>query len=134
MKAIYPLLFAVFLIPLFYSSLMEASDEKASAMDELFRDYARPGVPGASVIVIHDGKVLFKKAYGLANVEANIAATANTNYRLASVSKQFTAMAIMILAERKKLSYTTVSLVSFPAFRNTANRLPSVTCSITAPA
>lgn len=116
MKAIYPLLFAVFLIPLFYSSLMEASDERASEMDELFREYARPGVPGASVIVIEDGKVLFKKAYGLANVEANIAATANTNYRLASVSKQFTAMAIMILAERKKLSYDDSLASFFPGF------------------
>jgi CubicO group peptidase (beta-lactamase class C family) len=74
-------------------------------MDALFHEYAVPGAPGASVMVIKNGKVLFKQAYGLANLEAKISATTNTNYRLASVTKQFTAMAIMILAERKKLSY-----------------------------
>ena len=116
MKAIYPLVLLLLAISLLYSSLMRNSAEKAAAMDELFRDYARPGVPGASVMVIEDGKVLFKKAYGLANVEAHIAATTNTNYRLASVSKQFTAMAIMILAERRKLSFDDSLASFFPGF------------------
>ena len=63
MKAIYPLLFPVFLIPLFYSSLMEASDEKRRQLmscSVITRDRST----GASVIVIEDGEVLFKKAYG----------------------------------------------------------------------
>lgn len=85
-------------------------------MDALFQDYAQPGTPGASVIVIEGDKVLFKKAYGLANIEAKIAATTNTNYRLASVTKQFTAMAIMILAERKRLSYDDTLASFFPGF------------------
>ena len=59
--------------------------------------------PGASVIVIKDGRVLYKKAYGLADVEGKVRATTRTNYRLASVTKQFTAMSILILAERKQL-------------------------------
>lgn len=83
----------------------KAPDDKSAKIDALFLDYDRHDLPGASVIVIKDGKVLFKKAYGSANPEAKIASTTRTNYRLASVTKQFTAMAIMILAERKKLSY-----------------------------
>lgn len=116
MKRSYALVLAVVAIPILFLPPMKHSAEKAAAMDALFRDYAQPGVPGASVIVIEDGKVLFKKAYGLANVEANIAASTTTNYRLASVSKQFTAMAIMILAERKKLSYDDSLASFFPGF------------------
>ena len=72
-------------------------------IDALFKDYDRPGVPGASVIVIREGKVLYKKAYGTADLESGAAATSKTNYRLASVTKQFTAMAVLMLAERGRL-------------------------------
>ncbi len=55
--------------------------------------------PGASVIVVRHGRVLFRKSYGMANLEEGIASTPDTNYRLASVTKQFTAAAILLLAE-----------------------------------
>ena len=77
---------------------------KPGAVDALFSPYSHANVPGASVIVIRDGKVLFRHAYGLADVEAHVAATTATNYRLASVTKQFTAMSILMLAERQRLS------------------------------
>ncbi|MBI3403929.1 MAG: beta-lactamase family protein [Acidobacteria bacterium] len=60
------------------------------------------GHVGGSVLVIDGGKIIFQHAYGLANVEENISATPATNYRIASVSKQFTALAVMLLVERKK--------------------------------
>ena len=68
----------------------------------MFQDFNQPGSPGASVMVIKGGKVLLAKGYGLANVEEKIPCGTNTNFRLASVTKQFTAMAVMILAERKQ--------------------------------
>src|SRR5437763_13664001 len=77
---------------------------KPDAVDALFSAYNQASVPGASVLVIRDGKVLYRHAYGLADVEGHVGATTATNYRLASVTKQFTAMAIMMLAERKRLS------------------------------
>ena len=116
MKIISQIVLALVIAPVLSASPMKTSAEKTAAMDALFSDYAKPGAPGASVIVIADGKVLFKKAYGLANVESKIEATPNTNYRLASVSKQVTAMAIMILAERKKLSYDDTLSSFFPGF------------------
>jgi CubicO group peptidase (beta-lactamase class C family) len=116
MKTSYPAMLALLMIPVLFSSPMKTPAEKAAAMDELFSDYAEPGAPGASVIVIEGDKVLFKKAYGLANIEAKISATPATNYRLASVTKQFTAMAIMILAERKRLNYDDSLASFFPGF------------------
>lgn len=76
-------------------------------------------VPGVSAIVIRDGQVLYKRAFGFADLESKTKARTTTNYRLASVSKQFTAMAIMILAERKELSLDatlTEILPDFPAY------------------
>ena len=77
--------------------------DPASAVDALMRDYAGHA-PGASVLVLHDGTPLLRRGYGMADLEAGIAATPATNYRLASVTKQFTAASILLLAEDGKLS------------------------------
>jgi len=61
-------------------------------------------VPGASVAVVRDGKVVLSKGYGLANVELNVPATAGTVYQLASVTKTFTATAVMMLVKDGTLS------------------------------
>src|SRR5689334_3674570 len=80
---------------------MSRTDEKV--VDALFRDFDRPDAPGVTVIVIKQGKALFAKGYGLADLEKKTPCTTNTNFRLASVTKQFTAMAVLILAEQGKL-------------------------------
>lgn len=56
-------------------------------------------MPGACVLVIQDGVPIFRRAYGMADLERGSAATTATNYRLASLSKQFTAAAILLLVE-----------------------------------
>ncbi len=117
MKSISILLFLIVSLPfILLVANSKAQQNKDTTMDALFADYARPNSPGASVIVIKNGKVMFKKAYGLANLEDKIPNTTATNYRLASVTKQFTAMAIMILAEHKKLSYADRLADFFPGF------------------
>ncbi len=62
-------------------------------------------VPGASVLVIRNGNVALRASYGTTDLDARLPVTPRTNFRLASVSKQFTAAAIEILAERGALSY-----------------------------
>ena len=74
------------------------------SIDSLFADY-NGAVPGASVIVIQDGRVVLSRAYGMADLKNGVAATPRTDYRLASVTKQFTAMAIMLLVKDGKLGY-----------------------------
>lgn len=65
---------------------------------------ARRHIPGVSVAVVKDGKVVLAKGYGLASVELGVPATADTVYQLASVTKTFTATAIMMLAGGEALA------------------------------
>lgn len=60
-------------------------------------------IPGASVAVIRDGKVLAVKGYGFENLESKIPATENTVYEIASITKQFTAAGILLLVEDGKI-------------------------------
>lgn len=102
------------LAALLFPFVLEA--QTPAAIDALFADYAKPGVPGASVIVIKDGKVAYRHAYGMADLENHVAVTNATYYRLASCTKQFTAMALMILAERHKLSLDDSLTKFFPDY------------------
>jgi CubicO group peptidase (beta-lactamase class C family)/microsomal dipeptidase-like Zn-dependent dipeptidase len=79
------------------------SDAEAGLqVDALMRAYTG-AVPGASVLVLRDGKPALRRSYGLADLEQHAPASPATNYRLASVTKQFTAAAILLLAEAGKL-------------------------------
>jgi CubicO group peptidase (beta-lactamase class C family) len=60
-------------------------------------------VPGASLLVVRNGKPVVLRSWGLADVEGGVPAAPTTNYRLASVTKQFTAAAILLLAQDNKL-------------------------------
>lgn len=83
---------------------MSTSDARR-VVDSLLADYARPGAPGASVVVVRGGRVVLERAYGLADVDSNVRVTPGTHFRLASLSKEFTATAVMILADEGKLSF-----------------------------
>ena len=61
-------------------------------------------VPGAEIALVEHGQVVFVKAYGLADTARKIPATAESVFRAGSISKSITAIAVMTLVERKKLS------------------------------
>jgi CubicO group peptidase (beta-lactamase class C family) len=87
------------------AALFLAACAARSAMDEvdaMMRDYAGE-VPGASLLVLANGEPVVRRAYGYADLERRVPATPATNYRLASVTKQFTAAAILLLAEDGRL-------------------------------
>jgi CubicO group peptidase (beta-lactamase class C family) len=86
----------------------------ADAIDALFQEYNQPNVPGAAVMIIQEGKIALSRSYGFANLEERRPVTSATNFRLASVTKQFTAMAVLILAEQKKLSLDDPLVKFFP--------------------
>jgi CubicO group peptidase (beta-lactamase class C family) len=65
---------------------------------------AKAGAPSVSVAVVKDGKLFYAKAFGIADLAANRPADVNTRYAVGSISKQFTAAALLLLAEQGKLS------------------------------
>ena len=73
-------------------------------VDQIMARYNTANGPGGVVAVTQNGKIIFTKSYGLANVEYNAPNSPTTPYHLASVSKQFTAFAIVMLAQDGKLS------------------------------
>lgn len=72
--------------------------------------------PGASLLIVKDGKVLLQRAYGYADLKSKEPVTAATNFRLASVSKQFTAACILQLIDQGKLTLGTTLTEAFPGF------------------
>ncbi len=77
----------------------------AAQIDALFAPLTTGDSPGAAVMVIRNDEVLYAAGYGYADLERREPITPQTSFRLASVSKQFTAMAVMILADRGELAY-----------------------------
>lgn len=104
------------LLPVVAGTLCAMNEKE---VDLLFQDFSGPDTPGAAVMVIKGGAIVFEKAYGTAVLEKHIPCTTQTNFRLASLTKQFTAMSILLLAERGKLSLgdsITRYLPEFPVY------------------
>lgn len=73
-------------------------------VDQILAPYTGERTPGAAVAVFRDGRIVFEKGYGMADLEAGAPVTPRTVFHVASVSKQFTAYAIALLAGEGKLS------------------------------
>ena len=82
----------------------ETAERLSRAVDEVFADVTKPGSPGCSVAVARDGKLLFAKGYGLANIEQNVPLAADSVFDIGSTSKQFSAASILLLEKQGKLS------------------------------
>ena len=78
----------------------------AERIDASIRTYYKADEPGATVIVTRDGATLFRKAYGLADTRSKQPLDAAMTLRLGSITKQFTAVGILMLAEEGKLALT----------------------------
>ena len=107
MEKVFALLIIVFL-PAFVFGQPTSADRlsriEPAAVDSVFREFDRKDSPGCAVAVIDSGKIIYKKGYGMANLEHNIPITPDTIFDVASVSKQFTAFAVALLARRGRLS------------------------------
>jgi len=89
--------------------------DRGEKVDRLFAAYDGD-MPGAAVMVIRDGEALLTKTYGLANVDDGTPVTPTTNFRLASVTKQFTATAVLMLVAEGKVSLDDPVRRYFPQF------------------
>jgi CubicO group peptidase (beta-lactamase class C family) len=91
------------LLTLLLSEPAAAQTDLASRVDAIMAPFASDG-PGASVAVVKDGRVLVRRAYGLANLETRTPMRPEMVFELGSVTKQFTSTAILMLAEQGKLA------------------------------
>ncbi|MBA3693269.1 MAG: serine hydrolase, partial [Acidobacteria bacterium] len=73
-------------------------------VDALFAQWDKPDSPGCALGVIKDGNFIYKRGYGMANLDYNIPISPNTSFYIASTSKQFTAASIALLAREGKIS------------------------------
>ena len=79
-------------------------DIKTKKVASLFVQWDKSDSPGCALAVIKDGQIIYKRGYGMANLEHNIAISPKSAFYIGSVSKQFVTMCIAILAKRGKLS------------------------------
>jgi CubicO group peptidase (beta-lactamase class C family) len=85
-------------------------------VDAIFSAVTQEDAPGLAVLVQKNGRILFRKGYGVRDLRTNTKIDPPTNFRLASFTKQFTAMAIMLLVHDKKLRYDETLVEIFPDF------------------
>lgn len=107
LKTMRPFLLFAVVVSLVSCTPYASKSSRENSIDALFADYNKPGSPGASLAVIDNGKIFYSKAYGIADLETRTPATTSTNYRLASVTKQFTAMAVLMLVDKGRFSLDT---------------------------
>jgi CubicO group peptidase (beta-lactamase class C family) len=92
-------------------------------VDAFMRKHVKTDGPGAAIMVIRDGKVVFNQGYGLANLKTEEPFSSETISMIGSMSKQFTAMGIVILAEEGKLNYEDPLSRFFPEFPAYAQKI-----------
>ncbi len=109
------LLFSLTLLVVFVAPARGA--DSAAAMERFLAATYKAGAPGASVVVIRNGKTLLRAGYGLANLELKVPNRPQTVFRLCSVTKQFTAVAIMMLIEDGKLTLDQDIRSILPSYR-----------------
>jgi serine beta-lactamase-like protein LACTB, mitochondrial len=108
---------ALMLLLLRLSTFGQISSEHAQAIDRLTSSYVADNhVPGMSVAIVDHGQAVYSHGYGFADVENNVPATADTVFRIASISKSITATAAMKLVEAGKLDLDAPIQKYCPAF------------------
>ena len=99
MKATIPL---PLLTVLLGAGCMSVNDN--TSIDSIVAPFTGPGLGGVAIAVVRNGEVVLKRGFGLADMEAGIPITSKTVFDLASLGKQFTGIAVLMLERRGKLS------------------------------
>ena len=93
-----------------------AADPMIPKIEAIFAPLSDSRSPGLAVLVQHGGRAVFERGYGVRDLQSFAAIGPETNFRLASCTKQFTAMAIMLLVHDRKLKYEQSLAEIFPEF------------------
>ena len=94
-----------------------------AAIDSIYSDWDQPNAPGGAVGIIKEGELIYAKGYGLANLAHDVPNSSETVFRIGSISKQFTAACIVLLAQKGKLSLDDKLHEFFPEFPDYAKKI-----------
>lgn len=100
-----------------YCGNTQSLESNLKQVDSIFSSWSAKLSPGGVVAIIQNGKPIYKKAFGMANISGKIPNTIETQFELASVAKQFTAMSIALLEEQGKISREDDIKKFFPEFK-----------------
>lgn len=96
----------IFIISFTYSCNSQplSTQQLGSEFDKLLSEQFKPGETGCAALVARQGQIIYKKSFGMANLELNIPMKPDMVFRIGSITKQFTAVAVLQLMEQGKLS------------------------------
>ena len=101
----------------------EITKSNKKRIDSIFKEYNNTKTPGVAVAFLQNEKIIFAKSYGMADLEHSIPISSSSVFSLASVSKQFTVFAILLLEEQGKLSLNDDIRKYLPAFKNYGRKI-----------
>ena len=81
-------------------------DARTDAVDKIFAPFAKPDSPGCAVGIYQNRQIIYKHAYGMADLERDAPLTPDSVFYIGSVAKQFTAASVVLLAEESKLKFS----------------------------
>ncbi|MEI9808850.1 MAG: serine hydrolase domain-containing protein [Bacteroidota bacterium] len=97
-----PFLFLLLWAPLL--SMAQPAKQTVMQLDSVFRSYFKDNEPGGAVLIVRDGKTIYRQAFGVADINTREQVTAKTLFNTGSISKTFVAYGILKLASQNKLS------------------------------
>lgn len=117
-------LLLVFVLQLLLCSCNQGSNGeknlKASQLDSLFESVFKKDEPGGAILIAKEGRIIYQKGFGLADINTKEAITAQTLFNVGSISKTFVAFGILQLAKENKLSLDDPIYKYFPDFKDSA--------------
>ena len=113
-KLLFGLLVSLFSVGCSAQDAGPAVDGRIAKVDALFEHFNEGKQPGAAVLVIKNSEVILAKGFGYADLENGVRIDADSSFRIGSVSKQFTTMAVGVLAEDGRLDYDDLLTVHIP--------------------
>ncbi|NND35178.1 MAG: beta-lactamase family protein, partial [Saprospiraceae bacterium] len=102
-------------------SFAQLSEDQIAEIDGLFNQCSQTDLPGCAIAIIKDGSIVYKKGYGMADLEHGVPISPGTVFYAGSISKQFVAGCALLLSERKELDLQSAVqkyLADFPVYEN----------------
>ena len=103
---------------MFAAFTVQAQSKTTKEFDSLFQAVFNPNEPGGAVLIVKDGKIIYKKGFGVADIETKKPVTTGTLFNVGSITKTFVAFGILKLEKEKKLSINDDIYKYFPDFKN----------------